>query len=177
MSPVIALADHLAPDSIKRLQRAAEQRFEDARQLLDEKRLLASLYFFGYSVEMVLSAAYYRSAGFSPNMPIDRDTRQRRMAYARSLRTPNGQPLMESDPHPLVGWARFLQWQRSASGELTAREVHLLKEAIHHAERAYKHWRPELRYKTMQVTVDQVEDVHEAASWFIQHRDDLTGRD
>jgi len=177
MSRVNPLADHLAPDSIKRLQRAAEQRIEDAHRLMEEKRFLAALYFFGYSVEMVLSAAYYRSAGFSPNMPIDRDTRQRRMAYARLLRTPDGQPLMESDPHPLVGWARFLEWQRSASEELTSREVQLLKESIRSAERAYKHWRPELRYKTTQVTPGQVEEVQKAASWFMQHQDELSGRD
>ena len=177
MSRVISLAAHLAPDSIKRLQRAAEHRFEDARRLLEQERLLASLYFFGYSVEMILSAAYYRSAGFSPNMPIDRDTRQRRMAYARTLRAPDGQPLMESDPHPLVGWARYLEWQRSSSGNLAPREVQLLRAAIRNAELVYKHWRPELRYKSTQVSTDQVEEVQESAFWFLQHRDDLTGRD
>ena len=84
---------------------------------------------------------------------------------------------MESDPHPLVGWARFLQWQRSVHQELTEREVRLLKEAIRNAELAYKHWRPELRYKTTQVSPDQIEEVRGAATWFIEHRDDLCGRD
>jgi hypothetical protein len=55
------LANHLAPDSIKRLKRAAEHRFQDAERLIEQKRFLASIYFLGYSVEMVLSAAYYRS--------------------------------------------------------------------------------------------------------------------
>jgi hypothetical protein len=177
MSRVNSLANHLAPDTINNLERAAGQRIEDANRLMEQKRFLAALYFFGYSVEMVLSAAYYRSAGFSPNMPIDRDARQRRMAKARQLTMTTGQPLMESDPHPLVGWARFLEWQRSASRELTAPEVQLLKEAIRHAGLVYRHWRPELRYKTSQVTGDQIEEVRRSASWFIKHREDLPGRD
>ncbi|HZW35187.1 MAG TPA: hypothetical protein VFF52_30980 [Isosphaeraceae bacterium] len=177
MSQAKSLADHLSPDSVNRLQRAAEQRVEDANWLMAQNRFLAALYFFGYSVEMVLSAAYFRSAGFSPNMPIDRDTRQRRMAKARQLMMTTGQPLMEGDPHPLVGWARFLEWQRSALRELTAREVQLVKEAIRNAGLVYKHWRPELRYKTTQVMPDQIQEVRRAAIWFIEHRDDLCGRE
>jgi len=167
------LADHLAPDCISRLQRSAEQRTEDAKLLLEQKRPLAAIYFFGYSVEMCLCAAYYRSDGFSPNQTIDRDARQRRMARARQLRTSAGQPLMNSDPHPLVGWARFLEWHRSVSLKLTSQQSQLLKEAIIQAELVYKHWRPELRYKTAAVTQNQLEEVRNAASWFIQHRNHL----
>jgi hypothetical protein len=173
MSQVGSLADHLVADSINRLQRAASERHIDAKRLLEQHRVLAALYFFGYRVEMCLTAAYYRRAGFSPNVPIDRDTRQRRMAHARRLQTLSGEPLMSSDPHPLVGWARFLEWQRSASPELTMREFHLLKEAVRKATLVYKHWRPELRYKTIAVTPMQLDEVYGAASWFIQHHEYL----
>ena len=37
------------------------------------------------------------------------------MAQARQLKTVSGEPLMSSDPHPLVGWARFLEWQKLTS--------------------------------------------------------------
>jgi len=137
MGQINPLADHLAPDSINTLERAAEQRIEDANRLMEQQRLLAALYFFGYSVEMNSCAAYDRNAGFSPNLPIDRDTRQRHLARARHL------GLMESDPHPLVGWTRFLEWRRSLDRELTSRQSQLLKEAIGKAEVAYRHWRPE----------------------------------
>jgi hypothetical protein len=171
VSRIKPLADRLAPDTVNSLKRAAEQRVEDANRLLAHGRPLAALYFFGYSVEMVLCAAYYRNAGFSPNVPIDRDARQRRMARARQLM------LMESDPHPLVGWARFLEWQRSTVGDLTSEDTRLLKEAIDKAGLVYKHWRPELRYKTAQVTEDQIEEVRRSATWFIKHREPLSGRD
>jgi hypothetical protein len=171
MGRVNALMDHLAPDTINNLVCAAKQRIEDANRLIEQDRFLAALYFFGYSVEMNLCAAYYRNAGFSPNKAIDRDTRRRHMAKARQLK------LMESDPHPLVGWTRFLEWRRSINKELTSREAQLLKEAISRAEMAYKHWRPELRYKTTQVSRDQIQEVRRAAIWFIENQGDLSGRD
>ncbi len=135
--------------------------------------MLAALYFFGYSVEMFLCAAYYRGAGFLPNAPIDRDARQRRMAQARRLQTATGEPLMNSDPHPLVGWARFLERQRCASPTLTPRESQLLKESVTKAMVIYKHWRPELRYKTIDVTPEQLAEVQSAASWFVQYHESL----
>jgi hypothetical protein len=157
--------------------RAAEERIEDGNRLMEQNRSLAAIYLFGYGVEMILAASYFRIAGFSPNMPIDRDTRQRHMANARRVTMDTDQPLMEPDPHPLVGWARLLKRRRSASPDLTARQVQLLEEAIKTAERVYRHWRPELRYKTVQVTDGQVEEVQRAATWFIRHREHLSGRD
>lgn len=170
MAAVSALIDHLAPDAVSRLERAAEKRFEEAELLAIRKRWLTAIYLYGYSIEMCLTAAYYRSAGFSAQVPIDRDTRHRRMAQARQLRTSSGRLLMENDPHPLAGWARFLEWQRKLSGDLSRQHTQRLKEAVHKAERAYKHWRPELRYKTMDVTPDQLDEVRRAARWFIENR-------
>ena len=95
-----------------------EQASSDSKSqgLMEQRRFLAALYFFGYSIEMVLSAAYYRIDRFSlrtcPSTGIcDSGGWRTRGSYRAS----NGQPLMESDPYSLVGWARFLEWQRSAS--------------------------------------------------------------
>jgi hypothetical protein len=170
MSQIIPLARHLAPDSILNLERAAEIRYEDARRLVAQGRTLAGLYFFGYCVEMCLCASYYRSAGIPTTVPIGQDVRRRRMAQARQLQSSIGQPLMNSDPHPLVGWARFLEWQRSASPQLSFQERQRLKEAVTMAESVYKHWRPELRYKISDVRPQQLNEVHRAASWFLEHR-------
>jgi hypothetical protein len=158
MKELIPLAERLAPDTIARLERAAQQRFITAEFLRTERRL-AALYFYGYSAEICLSAAFYRCSGFGPNIPIDRDTRHRRMAQARQLRTPIGEPLMTGDPHPLVGWARFLEWQRTASGSLGEEDARRLKEAIQKAILIYNFWRPELRYKTLEITVSQLDQV------------------
>jgi hypothetical protein len=64
MKNVTPLADHLAPDTISQLERAAELRYDDGVLLLDEKRELCAAYPFGYSAEMCLAAAYFRAIGF-----------------------------------------------------------------------------------------------------------------
>jgi len=72
---------------------------------------------------------------------------------------------MNGDPHPLVGWARFLEWQRSASGALADTDARRLKEAINKAIEIYKYWRPELRYKVVEITEGQLTVVRRAATW------------
>ena len=74
LSTVAALADHLAPDCIARLERAAAERLAEAELLRKQRRWLAAMYLYGYTIEMCLAAAYFRSAGFHVSMPIDRDT-------------------------------------------------------------------------------------------------------
>ena len=114
MFPVLAV--HLAPNTVRKLEIAAERRYEEGECLKKQNRLLAALYLYGYSVEMCLAAAYFRSAGFNLNQTIDDDTRRRRMAQARQLR------LMSNEPHPLDGWARFLEWHRLSSGAIATQE-------------------------------------------------------
>jgi hypothetical protein len=166
---ILPLAERLAPDTVTRLERAALQRFTTA-EVLRAKRPLAALYLYGYAAEICLAAAYFRCAGFPSHAPIDRDTRRRRMAQARQLRTFAGEPLMTSDPHPLVGWARFLEWQRLASGDLPAEDSQRLREAIHKAISIYNYWRPELRYKTLDIADEQLDEVRRAAKWLIDNR-------
>jgi hypothetical protein len=145
MRDVLPLAERLSPDRVARLATAGLHRFASAEVLRTRGRRLAAVYFDGYSAEMWLSAAYFRSAGFKPYEPIDRDTRHRRMVQARTVRMASGDFLMNSDPHPLVGWARFLEWQRSASGVLTNTDARRLKEAVNKAIEVYKYWRPDTR--------------------------------
>jgi len=169
VSAIVPLADHLAPDTIARLERAAQQRVADADYLNSAGRRTVALYILGYVVEMCLTAAYFRSIRFSETAPIDRETRRRRMTQARQIRASDGESLMSSDPHPLVGWARYLERQRHLSGGVSAREKTRLREAIRRAEIVYRHWRPELRYKVTEVRDLQFAEVRLAVAWFIQN--------
>ena len=173
MRDAVPFAERLSPDTTTRLERAAHQRFASAELLRTQARRLAALYFYGYGVEMWLSAAYFRSAGFGPHVPIDRDTLRRRMAQARLHRLDSGAPLMTGDPHPLVGWARFLEWQKSASGALPAADVQRLREAVNKAAQIYNYWRPELRYKVVEITELQLQVVRAAAIWFKENQNNL----
>jgi hypothetical protein len=172
MTHQVSLAERLPPDTLVKLVRAAGQRFSTA-EFLRGKRRLEALYLYGYSAEMCLAAAYYRSAGFRPHDIVDRDTRQRRMAQARQLRTSAGEPLMSSDPHPLIGWARFLEWQRTARADLPKADAQRLKEAINKAAVIYRYWRPELRYKTLQILEQQLDIVRRAANWLLKNQNRL----
>lgn len=164
-----SFAERLPPDTVARLEGAAHQRFAAAEVLRGGVRRLDALYFYGYSTEMWLCAAYFRNAGFGMRSVIDRDTRHRRMTQARRLQ------LMNSDPHPLVGWARLLEWQRSAGGPLPAPDMQRLREAVTKASQIYNHWRPELRYKVIEVTEDQLATVRGAAGWFRDNHGKLAG--
>lgn len=175
MRDVLPFAERLSPDTIAKLERAAQNRYATAEVLRTQPqpRRLAALYLYGYSAEMWLCAAYYRSAGFQRNETIDRDTRRRRMAQARQLRMASGEFLMNSDPHPLVGWARFLEWQRSSPGPLAAPEAQRLREAINKAIAIYNYWRPELRYKVVEIMEPQLNAVRAAATWLMDNQDRL----
>lgn len=166
---VEAVIQGIAPDTITRLERAAQSRFEEA-VYLSKRHPLAAVYLCGYCVEMCLAAAFFLGAGFTLNQPIDPETRKRRMAKARQERDLKGDPLMSSDPHPLPGWAKFVRWQRlGLEWNLKSSET-LLNEAIRRAEIVYKHWRPELRYKNKYVSADQWDETRHATEWFIRNR-------
>jgi len=166
MVHIPSLADHLAPNTIQRLEQAAERRSEEGECLKKQSRLLGALYLYGYSVEMCLAAAYFRSAGFRLNKTIADGVRRDKMARARSLQ------LMGGEPHPLIGWARFLEWQRLSTA-IASLERDRLREAVQKAELVYKHWRPELRYKLTNVSIDQLNEVRFCVHWFIKQRGHL----
>src|SRR5579885_3763760 len=156
MKDIPTFGERLAPDTINKLERAAQNRYQSANILWDEGRRLAALYMYGYAAEICLASAYFKSAGFAPNAEIDRDSRKRRMAQARLLEMPNGEKLMSSDPHPIIGWARFLEYQRILVGGLSERDRQRLREAIKNAALIYAYWRPELRYKVVDVNIEQL---------------------
>ncbi|WP_459558189.1 hypothetical protein [Lacunimicrobium album] len=155
-----------APDTIARLRRAADQRFKTAEVLKSNDRRLAAVYLFGYSVEMWLGAACFHHAGFRPHSEILPDIRGRRMAFARQ------RGLMSNDPHPIVGWARFLEWSRLTI-DPSEHERQILTSAIKNAEVIYQYWRPELRYKVHDFSSKEVDLVHKSASWFQQNQGKL----
>ncbi len=168
MATTSGLIDRLAPDCIVRLKQAARMRFAEAATLQDKHRL-AAIYWYGYSVEMCLAAAYFQNAGLAPDQTIDRGMRNRLMANARRMK------LMKSDPHPLVGWAEMLRWQ-SLQGKVDSQRRRLLDIAVDLAKNVYRHWRPELRYQVIMdvdVLEDYLDEVRTAAKWFLDNQPEL----
>jgi len=56
---------------------------------------------------------------------------------------------------------------------VSQQDAQLLKEAISKAIQVYNYWRPELRYKTIEITEKQLEVVRRAAKWFVDHQERL----
>ena len=168
-----SFAERRAPDTVDRLERAAKARFRSGEILQEEGRRLEAVYFYGFTAEMCLASAYFRNVGFGGLDPIDRDTRNRRMAKARQTLDEKEEPLMSNDPHPVVGWARFLRWQRSQSGKLSFPAVQRLNEAVNKAVVIYSYWRPELRYQTVEFKERKTEVVRRAAKWILDNQGSL----
>ena len=79
--------------------------------------------------------------------------------------------LMGSDPHPLPGWANLLCAQ--SRGNVDHKRNRLLDEAIRRAQAVYRHWRPELRYKVVDVKLEWLDEVRQAAKWFVDNQSQL----
>ena len=71
---------------------------------------------------------------------------------------------------PLVGWAKYLQHQRFLVGGLQPADVERSHEAIRRAEAIHRYWRPELRYKVVEVGVGTLGRVQDAAKWILDNR-------
>jgi hypothetical protein len=179
MADVNALIDRLdkTPDTIDDLEQAACNRYDEGEGLRKQNHLLAALYLYGYSVEMCLAAAYFRRFGFARGDTIEPKHRKRHMEQAQQTVDGAGEPLMAPGAQPLPGWARLLEWQRrrQPSKPLGPEEERLFSEAVVKARMVYRHWRPRLRYTSLVVTLEQIEEVRRCVSWFIDHRFELTG--
>ena len=153
------LADQLGEDTVFRFVRSAPMRLAEG-DVLSEKHPLAAIYFYGYAAEMTIKAAYFNNLGFSQLTEIDKDTRNRAMADARSRH------LMESHPHDILGWARYLVWSK-ANLHTPAYEPKLGIQIITHATSVYDQWRPQMRYRNTVPSSEIVPVVRAAAAWFV----------
>jgi hypothetical protein len=157
-----ALAERFGPDTIAKFEKAARMRFEEAESLRVEGHHLAAVYFFGYVVEMVLKAAYFRMLRYGLTTEIGLDARNRAMARARGLE------LMGPGPHDLVGWARFLVTEGS-SRNLPAYDGKLSQKIVEQASIAYASWRPEMRYRATSVSSSHVAEMRASSGWFLSN--------
>ncbi len=173
----LSLELRATPDTVGQLEVAACNRYDEAEDLRRRNHLLAALYFYGFSAEMCLAAAYFRRAGFPREQSIPPGQRNLHMAQAQTTYDSAGEPLMGRDKHPVDGWARLLEWQRQrdALRPIGAEERRLFGDAVTRAKQVYRHWRPRLRYTTVHVAPEQLDEVRRCADWFIRHRHELAG--
>jgi hypothetical protein len=153
----LTLATRIGPDTLGKLERAARRRFAEARKLAADEPL-GAIYLYGYSVEIRLKAAYFRTMGLGPSSPISQ-ARAIAEAQTRTLlgvRGPVG--------HNLYGWATLLQTVRlNLSKPLDSAMV---REMYAHVLNIEACWTEVIRYRANRPYDEEIQAVQTGANWF-----------
>lgn len=145
------LVNRLGVDTISSFQRAAPERFTEAELLGGHHNPLAAIYLYGYSIEMIIKAAYFRTRGHTATQEItDADRRA---------------ALGGDNPHNFVRWAELLVALNNRLPRPTYDQAFGI-ELVNHALLAYQNWRPGMRYCAMIPHEHEVETVRASACWF-----------
>jgi hypothetical protein len=165
---------YYGPETIRKYEKAAENRFSEATFLLENHRRLAGVYLLGYAIEMWITAAYFRLRGYSPARVIDADARNRAAARAPV----HGFEINRQ--HDLLGWARLLVHERrtiaapaTAPPRLSPFDPSFAQAIEDHSRRAYQVWQPALRYSPDDLDQSGADEVKNAAQWFKDHYDKM----
>ena len=145
-------------DSVEEFECAAAQRFAEALSLDRHSYKLAAVYLYGYSVEMRVKAAFFRSAGYGASRQISVADRNdaRAMWQILGLLVPPGQ-------HDILGWAQLAVAARATPPHAYGA---LGLEIINHATTIYLIWRETLRYRSTTPTSSERRSARTVAEWF-----------
>ena len=160
---VKTLAEQLGPDTIRKFERAAPQRIKEAETLVVGEHRLTAIYLYGYAIEMLLKAVYFKQIlRYGVNMEIDRETRTRVEARAR-----DSELMSRSEPHDFSGWARLLVEDRRVLKK-DEYEKKFGQQIVDKAALAYEKWRPAMRYRVTDASEGDVQAIQSVAGWFLQ---------
>ena len=159
----VRLPERCGPDCIAGFRAAAVQRHLDACRLADNERRTGAVYLWGYSIEMLLKAAFFTAFRYRVWQPITtRDlTAARELAPAVGVR-------WAGNLHHLPSWCRLLIGTRTEFG-LEYPNPFFAPTLTQHADRVYLLWRETLRYHDNVAYDHEVRAVRQSAEWFHQH--------
>lgn len=153
------LASRLSqPDRIRAFEGASRNRFEEAELLAKHGHRLAAIYFYGYSVEILMKAACFRLDGRGITEEIDEADRK---SVAAKAETVHG--IRINGPHDIEGWARLM-----VAGKAFRRpgsDPAFLRQFVTRAMAVARNWVPDMRYRATVVSERELEEVREAAAW------------
>ena len=163
----LTLVRRAGDDTLGKLEAAGRARFREARRLEDVEPL-GAVYLYGYSIEIRLKVAYYRTIGLVPQSVINPGLHRRPAENAINRlpqlpRHPSGGP---SAGHHLVGWARLLEQERATQPGRTPMPPALATAMHAHVDTAFSCWVESLRYRANKPTVIELDAVRYAARWF-----------
>lgn len=165
----MSLSNRLLFYSIDGYLAAAPKRFAEADSLLASGHRLASIYFYGYSVEMVIAAGL--CTRIYPTLGTEGEITRKIINTVRDRA--RQESLMTDKTHPIDGLAVLLVAERVEDRTQTGitmtdeiAEEDSLIAAL--AALIARDWSPSLRYSAIEATEEEAVQVREAASWFLQ---------
>ncbi len=156
------LPNRFQPDSIQVFRAAVMLRFTEAESLAATGHRTGAIYLLGYSVEMILKAAYFSLVGFAPRQTI-------------SLLDLRGAALSASFPwpgpnlHHLSNWAHLLVERRATMPHGAYPVPGFSSDIVRLSGQLYRVWRESMRYHKNLAYPYEIAQAREAAHWFSVH--------
>lgn len=158
------LLNRCNPDSIQEFRAAARQRFDDALTMAGQGRRTGAIYLWGYTVEMILKAAYFSVIGVPENRILQWST-DIRPAVTRGRGLGILWPT-QGEGHNVRAWAELLVRVR-ASSPATSFSAPFAIEVQQRTLRIEQLWRETLRYRKNFAYLYEMRHVRESAEWFV----------
>jgi len=153
-------------DSIREYRAAARQRFDDALAMATAgaPRRTGAIYLWGYSIEMILKAAYFSLIGLPETRVIGWGT-DLRPAIHRGRAMGIAWP-PQGEGHNVRAWAELLVRERALL-PTTIFPAPFGLEVQRQGQRVEQLWRETLRYRKNYAYLYEMRQMHEAAQWFL----------
>ena len=164
------LLDRCRPDCIREFRAAARERYDDALVLATNGQRTGAIYLWGYTVEMTIKAAYFSFIGL-----LDTDV----ITWSADLRPAINRGRAMGIPWPPAGeghnlraWADLLVAVRGLS-PVSAYASSFKLQVRRCGQRMEGLWRETLRYRRNNAYLHEMQQVREAAEWFLGNADSL----
>lgn len=155
----LTLATRIGPDTLGKLEQAARRRYAEACRLVVGEPL-GAIYLFGYTIEIRLKTAYFRTVGLIPASPLA----QPRVFAEAQIRMLLG--IKGAVGHNLYGWARLLEDARATTPGASPLPGGLAMQMYAHIQTVEACWTEVLRYRANKPYDEEVKAMRSGASWF-----------
>jgi len=157
-------------ETIQEFDLAAEERYWTGLDLMTRGEGTAGIYFMGYTAEMLLKNSYFLlDKSTTPAFPVGSQLGLARFAWSVFL---PGRSLKKINYHDLLFWSELLiEKRRQEARPLPAATELALTRCI---QRLADNWFVEMRYRSSQATVAEINHVYEDVTWIRSHYRDGT---
>lgn len=165
-----SLLRRLQPECIREFELAADERFRDATCLIGGDRRTAAIYLFGYVVEMILKARYFRLIGLGDFDAISISTLRQHVgdspaSTARSLGLQGARNL-----HNLLAWVELIVAYRGDRG-ISYRDPGFGDMLYSNVIAIHRLWSESLRYHRNIAYPHELGRARVACEWILGNRD------